>query len=283
MAASDLSRSNTSPRRLKKWAVRGFATFVVLGVLAYGGVAAFFYGSQESLIFKPVPLPAAYVSTLSDTTEVAIPVDGATLSALHFKRPDAKGVVFFLHGNSGNVSSWLKTTDFYAKNNFDVFMIDYRGYGKSTGHIESEAQLHQDVMTAWKFIAPQYEGRKRAIFGRSLGATLAAKLASEVTPDWTALVSPFYNLNAMREDYYAYLPAALMRYTFTTNAWLPKIKTPVTIVHGDVDPLIHFSHAERLHAIAPNTELVKIEGGTHSNLHHLQSYLDALSAKMQKL
>jgi uncharacterized protein len=269
--------------RMKNVAMRGVATVALLAVLLYCGVVAAFYVGQEKIIFRPSPLPATHQFNLPDTTEITIPVEGATLSALHFKPADAKGVIFFLHGNGGNLASWLKSVDFYQRNKFDVFMIDYRGYGKSTGQIESEEQLHRDVMTAWKMIAPQYEGKKRVIFGRSLGTTLAAKLATEVSADWTVLVSPFYSLNSLRGELYPFLPGALMRYQFPTNEWLPKVKNPITILHGDRDALIDFSHAERLKASAPSIELIKIEGGTHLNLHHLPQYVDALSSRLQKL
>jgi uncharacterized protein len=283
MTAQHTPAHSAPPNRLKKWTVRGFVSLAVLATILYGAVVAFFYSSQESLIFRPTKLPAEHQFNLPNTTEVKIPVEGAELSALHFKHPGSKGVIFFLHGNGGSLANWLRSTDFYAKNNFDLFMIDYRGFGKSTGKIESEAQLHADVMTAWKLVAPQYEGKKRVIFGRSLGTTLTAKLASEVQPDWTVLVSPFYNLDTMRQDLYPFLPGAAMRYAFTTNEWLPKINGAVTIVHGDVDELIAFKHAERLQALVPKTELVKINGGTHNNLHHLPQYIDALSERLQKL
>ena len=166
--------------------VTGFvSTLAMLGVLGYVGVAAFFYWAQDNIVFRPDVLPASYEFKLPNVSEVKIPVDGATLSALHFKQPNAKGVVFFLHGNAGNLASWVRDTNFYRRSNYDLFMIDYRGFGKSTGHIESEAQLHADVLTAWQLIAPQYEGRKRVIFGRSLGTTLATKLSTNVAADWT--------------------------------------------------------------------------------------------------
>ncbi len=264
--------------------VTGFvSTLAMLGVLGYAGVAALFYWGQDRLIFQPTVLPASYSFTVPDVKEVSVPVQGATLSALQFKLPNPKGVVFFLHGNAGNLATWVLDTEFYRRNNYDLFMIDYRGFGKSTGHIESEAQLHADVLAAWNFIAPQYEGKKRVIFGRSLGTTLAAKLSTEVNADWTALVSPFYSLNAMREEYYPWLPAALMRYTFATNEWLPNIKNPVTIVHGKIDALINISQAERLKALSPKVELIEIDGGDHVNLHHLASYLDVLSDRLAKL
>jgi len=265
------------------------AAILLLAALAYVGVAAFFYWGQEKLIFQPTPLPATYQFNLPDTKEVSIPVKGAILSALHFRLPDrekSKGVVFFLHGNAGNLSTWLTSVDFYRANQFDVFMIDYRGYGKSKGVIKSEAQLHQDVLAAWQFMAPEYAGKKRVIFSRSLGTTLAAKLATQIEADWIVMASPFYSLDALRREYYPYLPAMLMRYEFSTNVWLPKVKSPITIMHGDNDTLIDFSHAQRLQALMPaaaNTELIKIRGGTHLNLQEIPAYGQALQAGLGRL
>ena len=281
-AFSNINDIKTAPHTT---ALRRAASWLLAVAMLYTGVAATFYFGQERLIFLPTVLPADHRFNLADTTEVFIPVSGATLSALHFKQPNAKakGVIFFLHGNGGNLASWLSSTDFYRKNNFDVFMIDYRGYGKSSGGIESEAQLHADVMAAWQHIAPQYAGKKRVIVGRSLGATLAAKLATDVPADWVVLVSPFYNLDAMRRDYYPWLPPILMRYTFATNEWLPKVNRPITLIHGDRDDIIAHSHSERLHALLPQAELIKIDGGDHLNLNHLPQYVNVLSEKLAKL
>ena len=58
-------------------------------------------------------------------------------------------MVFFLHGNSGNLKEWLVDVDAFRQVNFDVVMFDYRGFGKSSGRIESESQLRADVRTVW--------------------------------------------------------------------------------------------------------------------------------------
>jgi pimeloyl-ACP methyl ester carboxylesterase len=257
--------------------------FVALLSLLYVLLMAIFYFRQEALVFRPTPLPPDHAFTLPGVAEVRVQVEGARLSALHFEQPNAKGLIFFLHGNGGNLDGWVRSTAFYERTGYDLFMIDYRGYGKSTGSITSEEQLHRDVMHAWRLIAPLYQGRKKVIFGRSLGTTLAARLATEVQADWTVLVSPFYNLDAMRRDIYPFVPSALMRYTFETNVWLPKVKSPVTILHGDRDGLINFRHAERLREAAPRSELIRIEGGTHNNMHEVPKYVETLAARLAGL
>ncbi len=212
-----------------------------------------------------------------------MPVAGAQLSALHLRLPNPKGVVFFLHGNSGNLQTWLTSVDFYRRVNYDLFIIDYRGYGKSSGQIESEAQLHDDMRVAWNKVAPLYAGKKLVVYGRSLGTGLAAKLSSDVQPDLTVLVSPYESLKAMGDAHYPWLPGLVNRYTMRTDEWLPAIKGPVMIEHGDVDTLIGLSHGERLKKIRAGTELVVVPGAGHNDIHQFPIYLNTLSERLKNL
>ena len=122
-------------------AIVAIALAVGIGV----AVLAWIYSFQESLIFHPERLPAEHRFVFSDVSEVSIDVGGETLSALHLKLPAPRGVVFFLHGNNGNLATWFTNSDFYRAANYDLFMLDYRGYAKSSGRIDSEAQLRAEI------------------------------------------------------------------------------------------------------------------------------------------
>ncbi len=268
----------------KKRRIAGLAgVATLLGLLAYGGIAGVVYLNQEALIFHPTPLPADYRFTLPDVSEVRIPVDGAELSALQLKLPAPKGVVLFLHGNAGNLQSWIGSVDFYRRVNFDLLVIDYRGFGKSGGHISSEAQLHDDVQRAWQWLAPQYAGKKMVVYGRSLGTGLAAKLASEVQPDLTILVSPYLSLDAMARERYPWLPAAINRYPMHSDQWLPAIKRPVLILHGDQDGVIPLGQGQALAKLQPAAKMVVVPGAGHNDLQRFPVYLDAISNTMSAL
>lgn len=270
----------------RRWATivrRSVFSIVGIGALVYALIVAFVYFRQEKLIFQPSPLAADHQFSIADVQEVKVPVDGAELSALHLRLPDPKGVVFFLHGNAGNLQTWLTSVDFYRRVNYDLFIIDYRGYGKSTGTIESEAQLHADVSKAWSTIAPTYAGKKLVVYGRSLGTGLAAKLASVVQPDLTVLVSPFESLKAMGDAHYPWLPAVVNRYTMRTDQWLPAIKGAVIIEHGDLDTLIGLAHSERLQKLRAGIELVVVNGAGHNDIHKFPKYLDTLSERLRNL
>jgi pimeloyl-ACP methyl ester carboxylesterase len=258
-------------------------TAVSLVIVALLGLLALVYLRQEALIFFPTPLPAGYDFAMLGVDEVRVPVEGATLSALHLRLPQPKGVVFFLHGNAGSIADWFVDTTFYRATNVDVFMIDYRGYGKSTGRIRSEAQLHQDVAAAWQHIATRYQDCRRIIYGRSLGTALAARLAAQIRPDLTVLVSPFWSLIEIARLHYRLLPTALLRYPLKTFEDVARIEGRVLMIHGDRDALIPFDHGVRLQALARNAELVRIAGAAHNDLQEFDAYTQAIADALDRL
>lgn len=256
---------------------------LLLVILIYTALLILVYFGQERLLFYPTILPADHRFQLDDTKEISITRPGAVLSALHFRNPNPQGLVFFLHGNAGNLESWFTSLDFYRNANYDLFMMDYRGYGKSTGSINSETQLHADVRAAWDAVVPAYQGKRQVIYGRSLGSGLAAKLAADVQPDLTILVSPYFSVEALGHEKYSWVPAFLSRYPLYTNQWLPQIRNKVLLVHGDRDTLIPFEHSERLKHLWPAAELLRIDGAGHSDVHHFPAYLDTLNSRLKAL
>jgi uncharacterized protein len=259
---------------------RRLALAVASTVMAYVALLTLLWVGQERLLFVPTPLAPTHRFALEpDVRErwVERP-DGARLNLLHLQRPGADGVVFFLHGNAGNLGSWFVNTALYRSLNVDLVMLDYRGYGKSTGRIESEAQLHADVRAAWDALLPEYAGRRRIVYGRSLGTGLAAQLAAEVQPDLTVLVSPYASMVALAAQHYPIVPAALLRYPLRTDEAIARVRSPLLLAHGDRDSLIPPSHSERLQALAPNAYLVLVPGAGHDDIHRSPAYLDALKA-----
>ena len=252
---------------------QGLLAVALLAVLAYSGGLGYLYLRQEKLLFQPEVLAADHVFALGDDVhEVQVAVPGSSLSALHLQLPAPRGVVFFLHGNGGSLDSWFVNLDFYRKANFDLFMVDYRGYGKSTGRIESEMQLRADVRAAFDQIAPGYKGLKTVIYGRSLGTGLAAGLAAEVHPALTMLVSPYISMKALVAASYPYVPGALLRYPLRTDLDLPRIAGPVLLIHGDHDPLIAPQHSTALLPLARHGRLAIIPGAAHNDLQDFEAY-----------
>jgi pimeloyl-ACP methyl ester carboxylesterase len=189
--------------------------------------------------------------------------------------------VFFLHGNAGSLDSWFVDPELYRKINFDLYMIDYRGFGKSTGRIQNQAQLDADVRTAWNEVAPEYAGLRRVIYGRSLGTGLAATLASQVQPELTVLVSPYDSMVTLAHEQYPWAPRAvlerLLRYPLHTDRALVAVKGPVLLAHGSRDELISVAHTQRLHRLAPQAKVLIVPEAGHGDIHEFPAYLDGLA------
>lgn len=267
---------------LPRWLRTAAVILAALAALGYAGALGLLYVKQERIILPASTLAADYRFQFDQPfEEVWIPVQGASLHALHFKQPNPHGVVFFLHGNAGNLVSWTTGVDFYRRVNYDLFIVDYRGYGKSTGHIENEAQLYADARAAYDAMAPLYRDKPIVIYGRSLGAALAASLACDVQPRLLVLVSPFSSLAASAAQAYPWAPGWVLKYPLRTDAIIGEVKSPILLIHGSEDKLIPLSHSERLKALARSpVELLVVPGAGHSDIHKFPVYLDGLAARL---
>jgi alpha-beta hydrolase superfamily lysophospholipase len=267
---------------LPRWASTAALILAALVALGYAGALGLLYLTQERIILPASALAAGYRFQFDQPfEEVWIPVQGASLHALHFKQPNPRGVVFFLHGNAGNLVSWTTGLDFYRRVNYDLFIVDYRGYGKSTGHIENEAQLYADARAAYDAMAPLYRDKPIVIYGRSLGTALAASLARDVQPRLLVLVSPFSSLAASAAQAYPWAPEWVLKYPLRTDAIIGDVKSPILLIHGSEDKLIPLSHSERLKALARSpVELLVVPGAGHGDIHKFPVYLDGLAARL---
>lgn len=278
------AHATPSARRKRPWLIGLLAAPVVM----YGVVLAGIGLKQEDLLFHPEPLPAGFsfaglYPPEQDFEELRIPVDGAELNALLFRQPASRGLVFYLHGNAGNLVSWTRNIAFYRQLGFDLFMLDYRGFGKSSGRIASEAQLHADVRAAWARVAPAYAGKPVVILGRSLGSGLATRLAADVTPALLVLVTPYTSVERLATEQFPLVPAALLKYPLRTDELIGEVKSPILIAHGDADELIPFDHARQLAAASgKRATLLRVDGARHGDIHQFPAYLAGLSQRMEE-
>ena len=255
--------------------------------LLYGLLVTALWWGQESLLFQPQRLPENHRFQVgTDVVETWIDVPGARLNALHLRRPQPDAVVFFVHGNAGSLDNWFVDLDFYRQANVDLFMFDFRGYGKSTGRIESQRQLEADVRAAWDSIAPQYQGAhqgarqgvRKVFYGRSLGTGPATTLATQVTPELLVLVSPYSSMVAVARQLYPWVPSALLRYPLRTEDILPSVQSPVLLAHGGKDTLIPPSHSLALKALLPRAQLLLVPEAGHNDIQEFPIFLETLSA-----
>jgi len=267
-----------------------FSAAVLLAIGAvYAGAVGWLYFRQERLLFEPDKLPDdEAICTDCDTSEFFVDVPGARLSAAQMRVPDPRGVFFFLHGNSGNLKKWFVDLEAFRQANFDVVMFDYRGFGKSTGAIESEEQLRADVEAVWNHIAPQYAGKRVVISGQSLGTGLAAGLAARLcsdghAPDLTLLVSPYSSMRALAGELYPWVPTQVLRYPLHTLEHAAKLLGPVMLIHGEKDELIPIHHSEQLCSAMRSAQLLRVDGAGHSDVHQFPTVRKALMSALGRL
>ena len=151
---------------------------ILLGLyLILCGILYFF---QEKLIFFPQKLDKAFQFQFDQPfveQNINTP-DGHVLNGLLFKSDSSKGLVFYLHGNAGCLSTWGHVAKTYTDLQYDIFVLDYPGYGKSNGSISSQSQLFEAIQAAYDEQKKHYEESKIVVLGYSIGTGLAAKLAS---------------------------------------------------------------------------------------------------------
>jgi alpha-beta hydrolase superfamily lysophospholipase len=221
--------------------------------LLYVGYVCF---NQEAMIFPASQLPKNYKFTFNrDFEELTIPsFDKTNLNGLLFKAANSKGLIFYLHGNGGSVDTWGHIADFYTSLGYDIFILDYRGYGKSEGIIESQEQFLKDISLVYNNLAARYSEDKIIIMGYSIGTGAATYLASRENPKMLILQAPYYNFLEFSATRAPYIPNFLKKFTFETNDYIVKVKSPIYIFHGTDDNLIPYANSLRLQKLAKPTD-----------------------------
>ncbi|WEK69322.1 MAG: alpha/beta fold hydrolase [Candidatus Chryseobacterium colombiense] len=209
-------------------------------------VIVFFY--QEKIIFHPEKLKENYSFNFkNDFEEITIHTkDHKKLNSVLFKTQNPKGIIFYLHGNGGSIGGWGEVADVYNNMNYDVFMLDYRGYGKSEDKINSKDQLFSDVELAYDELTKRYPENKIIILGYSVGTGPASKLASQKNAKLLILQAPYFSMEDEMDQKFSFLPKFLLKYNFETNQYLKTVKSPVIIFHGDKDEIINYKASLKL-------------------------------------
>lgn len=250
---------------------------IVITVIILIGMAA--CRLQEKMMFYPDVLSEDYKFSFKNKfQELYFKVDEKTkLNGLLFKSDKTKGLIFYLHGNAGANNSWGGIADVYLENNYDFFILDYRGYGKSQGKISSEEQMHRDIQIVYDSLKSMYAEKDIVIIGYSIGSGFAAKLASVNSPKTLILKAPYYSMEDLAHQYARILPKFLIRYKIKTNEFLTKVKCPVIIFHGDQDEVIDYGFSEKLQKHFKNGDtLITLEGQSHNGINENLEYINEL-------
>ena len=195
--------------------------------------------------------------------------DGVRLNGWFIPRRDARATLVWFHGNAGNISHRVENIKLlHDRVKINVFIFDYRGYGRSTGS-SSEEGIYRDGAAALGFIKQQLgvEAKNLIIFGRSLGAAVAAEMALRFPCQGLILETPFTSIRDMAKAVFPVLPIGpLLQTRFDVREKVAKVKVPLLVLHGDRDDLVPYEQGEKVFAAArAPKEFYTIHGATHND------------------
>ncbi len=252
-----------------------FITITKTLVVFYLVLCGLLFFFQEKLIFFPQKLEKNYHFNFNQNfSEINIKsFDGISLHGLLFKADSSKGLVFYLHGNAGSLMNWGRVAKTYTDLNYDVFILDYRGFGKSEGSINSQEQIIKDVQFAYKEILKLYDETEIIVFGYSLGTGPAAKIASRNKPKLLILQAPYYSMTDLMSNLYPIIPTFLLKYKFETYKYIKDCEMPVVIFHGNLDEVVYYGSSLKLkeHFKVQDT-LITLAGQKHNGMTNNPEY-----------
>ncbi|MCE8016586.1 alpha/beta hydrolase [Halomonas sp. MCCC 1A17488] len=237
----------------------------------YGLVVVLAWFFQERLLYLP-HMGREHVATPADRglawqqIELAT-ADGVTLDAWWIPVESARGSLLFLHGNAGNISHRLDSIRQFHRLGLSVLILDYRGYGRSEGR-PSEAGTAHDARAGWRWLIEQgVPAGEIVLFGRSLGAAVAAELAAALPPEEQPaaiiLESPFRSVPALGQRLYPFLPVRwLATLDYPTERYVRQIESPLLVIHSREDEIIPYAEGEAVFAAANEPKaMLTIRGG----------------------
>ena len=233
---------------------------------------------REHQLFEPSPdpeltwNPADYGLEPSRVDEITIPTtSGQSLYGWYCRAERPVASALFCHGNRGNLTVDAPLLPVLVAAGMNVLTFDYRGYGRSAGHVTIRGILADAVHAARKHDELRPTELPSILYGNSLGGAIAAQTSKRHRFDGVVLQSTFTNLRDMARHTFPHLPMHLMAgTTFDTLAIVRKIEVPLLVLHGTADNVAPCSMAHALyeHCSAPRW-IQTIENGEHRNIHTL--------------
>ena len=271
--------------------------FVIYSVLIILFIMIFPKFIEKGLIFHPgksndTATPDIYGIEYDDVifrTEDGLNLHGWFVPGKKSSPDEDLHTLLWFHGNAGNINHRLGNIKMlHERVPVNVFIIDYRQYGRSEGKI-SEKGTYIDAGAALAHLHSRKEINQEKIifFGRSLGSAVAVELALNEKCRALILETPFTSILEMGKKLYPFLPVSLLLKTkYDSLAKIRNIKVPILVMHGDKDALVPFEHGKRLYDMANEPkEFYTIPGAGHNDTHIVggDEYFDVIKRFVNKL
>ena len=272
-------KKNKTARSPKQKIVR----WVKIIIIVYCSAGIALYYLQEKLLLHPTPLPFDYRFKFNEPfKEVNIRLNATdNLNLIQFLPEDSlpKGVVLYFHGNRGNVERYAKYAINFTKHGYEVWIVDYPGYGKTTGKF-TEENVYMLAREVYKLANTKFGTDSIIVYGKSLGSGIASWLASRKPCQRLILETPYYSMTDLVSTYAPIYPVnAMSHFKFPTGEYLKDAKVPVTIFHGTDDWVIPYRYAAKLKGVLkPGDEFITIDRGSHNNLNDFPLFHEKLDS-----
>ena len=249
----------------------------LMSLIAYGSITVWIFFQQDRLLFYPDISGRELVTTprsigikydsIRLTTQDNVSIHGWFIPHEH-----QRAVVLFCHGNAGNISHRMNTIEMLHDMGLSIFIFDYRGYGESEGK-PTEQGTYNDADAAWNFLIKDkhYAASEIIIWGRSLGAAIAAHLAAKEDPvKGVILESTFTSVPDLGKEFYPLLPVQMIsRFQYATKQHITAINSPVLLMHSRDDEIIPFAHGQQLFELANQPKYFVALSGGHNEYVYL--------------
>jgi fermentation-respiration switch protein FrsA (DUF1100 family) len=227
---------------------------LVVVLVALGLLNGWMLLQQPGMIFFPYrdldAVPSDWGYAYQDVSVTT--ADGVSLHGWYIPHPQAQRVVLFFHGNAGNISHRGDSIAIFHRLGLNVFIFDYRGYGRSDG-TPSEQGLYRDAAAAWRYLTGTrgFDPGRIVLFGRSLGGAVAAQLAATERPGALILESTLSSARDFARSVFPLLSRlVVVRYGFDTVDSLARVHCPVLVIHSPEDEIMPFALGEKVYAAA---------------------------------
>ncbi|RZS93664.1 alpha/beta hydrolase [Aquimarina brevivitae] len=265
--------------------MRKFLKVLLLLGIFYTITILILYFFQEQILFQPDELSEDYTYQFNEPfKELFLEAkDGLCLNALHFKTKNPKGVILYFHGNRGNLKRWGSIVLFFVKKEYDVIVMDYRGYGKNEGDI-TEKSLYSDAQSFYDYTLTQYSEDQIILYGRSIGTGIAVKTAANNCPRNLVLETPYYDIKDIVESWLPHIPVnLLLKYKIPSGRFIKNVSCSVTIYHGTNDLVVPYKSAKKLYQKIESSkkQFITIPEGSHNNLVEFEAYLNTIESVLE--
>jgi fermentation-respiration switch protein FrsA (DUF1100 family) len=244
-------------------------SYVIIFVLSLLLLNVWMYLQQPGMTFYPAhdfdTTPADWGLAYEDVTLNT--ADNVQLHGWYVPAPQSEQVLLFFHGNAGNISHRRDSIDLFHRLGLNTFIIDYRGYGNSTGKPDEQG-LYQDAAAAWRYLTEDkgFANNQILIFGRSLGGAVAARLAADVQARGLILESTLSSARDFAKTAFPILSwLVITRYDFNTAEHIQRVNYPVLVLHSADDELIPFHLGEKIFQSAHEPKHFVRMQGDHDN------------------